>query len=225
VKLTSASPVQEAAQKTGLNIETKAVGIGTNIDNVVEDNDKSITRLTKQIDELTKLTKKVDELKGKKVDKTPKFNEDMITEHKDKVNDLNKKSKGNLLLSTAIILGTGNKDAISQLFDDPTETIKDIAIDTAATALLGPTGGLALVESLRPSPAQAAERKGDERPATQEELMRPVEKEALEGVADDERAIQEQMNITQMGEDFRREAERKSQLTLEDQMQMLQQGR
>ena len=225
VKLTSASPVQEAAQKTGLSLESKAVGIGTNIDNVVEDNNKSITRLTKQIDQLTELTKKVDELKGKKVDKTPKFNEDMITEHKDKVNDLNKKSKGNLLLSTAIILGTGNKDAISQLFDDPTETIKDIAIDTAATALLGPTGGLALVEALRPSPAQAAERKGDERPATQEELMRPVEKEALEGIADDERAIQEQMNITQMGEDFRREAERKSQLTLEDQMQMLQQGR
>ena len=55
--------------------------------------------------------------------------------------------------------------------------------------------------------------------------MRPVEKEALEGIADDERAIQEQMNITQMGEDFRREAERKSQLTLEEQMQMLQQGR
>ena len=191
----------------------------------MKDVDKSIKRVGAKIDELGQLQQKLDDITGKGKKQAPKFNEDMITEHKDKVNDLNKKSKGNLLLSTAIILGTGNKDAISQLFDDPTETIKDIAIDTAATALLGPTGGLALVESLRPSPAQAAERKGDERPATQEELMRPVEKEALEGVADDERAIQEQMNITQMGEDFRREAERKSQLTLEDQMQMLQQGR
>ena len=41
---------------------------------------------------------------------------------------------------------------------------------------------------------------------------------------DDERAIQEQMNITKMSEDFGREAERKSQLSLEEQMQMLNQG-
>jgi hypothetical protein len=225
VKLTSVSPVQEAAQKTGLDIETKSVGVGVAIDNVVEDNDKSINRLTKQIDQLTDLTKKVDELKGKKADKTPKFNEEMINEHKEKVNDLKSKSKGNLLLSTAILLTTGSREDIQKLFDDPTDTIKDIAVDTAATALLGPTGGLAVVEALRPSPAQAAERTGDEKPATQEELMRPVEKKALEGIADDERDIQEQMNITQMGEGFSREAERKSQLSLDQQMQILQQGR
>ena len=41
---------------------------------------------------------------------------------------------------------------------------------------------------------------------------------------DDERAIQEQMNIKKMSEDFGREAERKSQLSLEEQMQMLNQG-
>ena len=225
VKFKTTNPVDEILEDITLDVDTKEVGIGQSIDKIEKDVDKSIKRVGAKIDELGQLQQKLDDITGKGKKQTPKFNEDMITEHKDKVNDLNKKSKGNLLLSTAIILGTGNKDAISQLFDDPTEIIKDVVIDTAATAALGATGGLALVESLRPSPAQAAERKGDERPATQEELMRPVEKEALEGVADDERAIQEQMNITQMGEDFRREAERKSQLTLEDQMQMLQQGR
>jgi len=55
--------------------------------------------------------------------------------------------------------------------------------------------------------------------------MRPIEKKELETVADDEKAIQEQMNIRKMGEDFRREAERKSQLSLDEQMQLLNQGR
>ena len=41
---------------------------------------------------------------------------------------------------------------------------------------------------------------------------------------DDELAIQKQMNIKKMSEDFGREAERKSQLSLEEQMQMLNQG-
>ena len=43
-------------------------------------------------------------------------------------------------------------------------------------------------------------------------------KKELETVADDERAIQEQMNIRKMSEDFSREAERKSQLTLDEQI-------
>ena len=41
---------------------------------------------------------------------------------------------------------------------------------------------------------------------------------------DDELAIQKQMNIKKMSEDFGREAERKSQLSLDEQMQMLNQG-
>ena len=41
---------------------------------------------------------------------------------------------------------------------------------------------------------------------------------------DDELAIQKQMNIKKMSEDFGREAERKSQLSLEEQLQMLNQG-
>ena len=62
--------------------------------------------------------------------------------------------------------------------------------------------------------------------ATQEELMRPIQKRELETVADDERAIQEQMNIRKMSEDFSREAERKSQLTLDEQInEMLSQRR
>ena len=148
----------------------------------------------------------------------------MVDNHNKRIQDLKDKLKGNRLLETAIILGAG-AEGVKELFDDPADLIKDVAIDVGTTALLGPTGGLALVESLRPSTAFAAERTGDERPATQEELMRPIEKKELETVADDEKAIQEQMNIRKMGEDFRREAERKSQLSLDEQMQLLNQGR
>ena len=151
----------------------------------------------------------------------------MAKSHDDKVNKLKTKSRGNRLYELGLLLYATSQG--KELFDSEgaSELIRDVAIDTASTAILGPTGGLALVESLRPSPAFAAERTGakDERPATQEELMRPIQKKELETVADDERAIQEQMNIRKMSEDFRSEAERKSQLSLDEQMQILQQGR
>jgi hypothetical protein len=41
---------------------------------------------------------------------------------------------------------------------------------------------------------------------------------------DDELAIQKQMNIKKMSEDFSSEAERKSQLSLDEQMQLINQG-
>ena len=41
---------------------------------------------------------------------------------------------------------------------------------------------------------------------------------------DDELEVQQQMNIRKMGEDFSREAERKSQLSLDEQMQLINQG-
>ena len=64
------------------------------------------------------------------------------------------------------------------------------------------------------------------RPATQTELMRPIEKKALINVADDELEVQKQMNLKKQSEDFRREAERKSQLSLDEQInEMLSQRR
>lgn len=49
-------------------------------------------------------------------------------------------------------------------------------------------------------------------------------RKSISSQVDDELAIQKQMNITQMGEDFRRKAEKKSQLSLDEQMQLINQG-
>lgn len=59
--------------------------------------------------------------------------------------------------------------------------------------------------------------------ASQEEMMRPIQNPQLQAVADDERQLQEQMNMKNLTQDFRSEAERKSGLSLEDQMKILQQ--
>ena len=59
--------------------------------------------------------------------------------------------------------------------------------------------------------------------ASQEEMMRPIQNPQLQAVADDEKIIQEQMNLKKQSEDFRSEAERKKGLSLEDQMKILQQ--
>lgn len=56
------------------------------------------------------------------------------------------------------------------------------------------------------------------KPATQEELMRPIQKEALTSVADDELEVQKQMNLKKQSEDFRSKAEKKSQLSLDEQI-------
>jgi len=64
----------------------------------------------------------------------------------------------------------------------------------------------------------------DVKPAvSQEEMMRPIQNPQLQAVADDERAVQEQMNMQNLTQNFRSEAERKSDLSLEDQMKILQQ--
>lgn len=59
--------------------------------------------------------------------------------------------------------------------------------------------------------------------ASQEEMMRPIQNPQLQAVADDERQLQEQINMKNLTQDFRSEAERKSGLSLEDQMKILQQ--
>ena len=224
IKFDTPNVIDEAVAKSQINLENKSVGAGVAIENIVEDNEKQIGRLEKQLTKIEKLKTQADQLKGKQKNTQQTVNKEMVDNHNKRIQDLKDKLKGNRLLETAIILGAG-AEGVRELFDDPADLIKDVAIDVGTTALLGPTGGLALVESLRPSTAFAAERTGDERPATQEELMRPIEKKELETVADDEKAIQEQMNIRKMGEDFRREAERKSQLSLDEQMQLLNQGR
>ena len=84
-----------------------------------------------------------------------------------------------------------------------------------------------------PNPVAAAERDPYEPFKTKEQMGQEVidvfkERQFRQDITpqlDDERAIQEQMNIKKMSGDFRSEAERKSQLTLEEQMQSLQQGR
>ena len=224
VKFETPNPIKEAAQKTGLNLETKTIGVSNQIENIVEDNDKKIDRLETQVKKIQGLREQITE---NKTAKKNQVNEEMAKSHDDKVNKLKTKSRGNRLYELGLLLYATSQG--KELFDSEGvgELIRDVAIDTASTAILGPTGGLAVVESLRPSPAFAAERTGakNERPATQEELMRPIQKRELETVADDERAIQEQMNIRKMSEDFRSEAERKSQLSLGEQMQLLQQGR
>jgi hypothetical protein len=83
-----------------------------------------------------------------------------------------------------------------------------------------------------PNPVAAAERDPYEPFKTKEQMGQEVidvfkERQFRQDIApqlDDELAIQKQMNIKKMSEDFGREAERKSQLSLEEQMQMLNQG-
>jgi hypothetical protein len=58
-KLTTPSPVEEAAQKTGLNLETKAVQVGANVENVLKDTDKQIGKLEGQLDKLKGLQTEV----------------------------------------------------------------------------------------------------------------------------------------------------------------------
>ena len=98
--------------------------------------------------------------------------------------------------------------------------------------LVAKYGPQAMKETFGATTVGKAELTGTEKPMTQN-FMKTQEDTALEksfrdtmaGQLDDEKDIQEQMNIRRMGEGFRGEAERKSQLTLDEQMQLLNQGR
>ena len=93
-------------------------------------------------------------------------------------------------------------------------------------------GPEAIKETFGATTVGKAELTGTEKPMTQN-FMKTQEDIGLEksfrdtmaGQLDDEKDIQEQMNIRGMGEGFRGEAERKSQLTLDEQMQLLNQRR
>lgn len=89
-KLTTPSPVEEAAQKTGLDLETKSVQVGANVQNVLKDTDKQIGRLEGQLDKLQGLQTQVEDLKkGSKTKKslleTPSSSDDISQSIKDKL--------------------------------------------------------------------------------------------------------------------------------------------
>ena len=62
-KLTTPNVVEEAAQKTGLNLEAKSVQVGANVENVLKDTDKKIGQLEGQLGKLEGLKTQVDNLK------------------------------------------------------------------------------------------------------------------------------------------------------------------
>ncbi len=89
-KLVTPSPVEEAAQKTGLNLETKSVQVGANVDNLLKDTNKNIGQLEKQLDKLQGLQTQVDDLKKdsktkKSLLETPSSSDDISQSIKDKL--------------------------------------------------------------------------------------------------------------------------------------------
>jgi hypothetical protein len=89
-KLMTPNPVEEAAQKTGLNLETKSVQVGANVENVLKDTDKKIGQLEGQLDKLQGLQNQVEDLKkGSKTKKslleTPSSPDDISQSIKDKL--------------------------------------------------------------------------------------------------------------------------------------------
>jgi hypothetical protein len=89
-KLMTPNPVEEAAQKTGLNLETKSVQVGANVQNVLKDTDKQIGRLEGQLNKLQGLQTQVEDLKkGSKTKKslleTPSSSDDISQSIKDKL--------------------------------------------------------------------------------------------------------------------------------------------
>ncbi len=146
-KLTTPSPVQEAAQKTGLNLETKAVQVGANVENVVKDTDKQIGKLEGQIDKLKNLQTQVGELKGKKQSnpfEAPKSSEDLSQSIKDKLAKFGIKL-GKLGVGATLV------EAGRQLVTDPAAFAKDVVVDTALERGLGTGPGAVVGVSLAPT--------------------------------------------------------------------------
>jgi len=68
-KLTTPNVVEEAAQKTGLNLETKTAEVSANVDTTIKDTDKKIKRLETQLSKLENLQTQVDDFKNVKTGK------------------------------------------------------------------------------------------------------------------------------------------------------------
>tara|TARA_R100001460_G_scaffold40683_3_gene75960 strand:- start:2132 stop:3745 length:1614 start_codon:yes stop_codon:yes gene_type:complete len=146
-KLTTPSPVQEAAQKTGLNLETKAVQVGANVENVVKDTDKQIGKLEGQLGKLQNLQTQVDELKGKKQSnpfEAPKSSGDLSQSIKDKL------AKFGIKLGK-VVTGAIGVEAARQLVTDPAAFAKDVVIDTALERGIGTGPGAVVGFSLAPT--------------------------------------------------------------------------
>ena len=146
-KLTTPSPVEEAAQKTGLNLETKAVQVGANVENVVKDTDKQIGKLEGQLGKLQNLQTQVDELKGKKQSnpfEAPKSSGDLSQSIKDKL------AKFGIKLGK-VVTGAIGVEAARQLVTDPAAFAKDVVIDTALERGIGTGPGAVVGFSLAPT--------------------------------------------------------------------------
>lgn len=155
VKLTSPSPIEEAAQKTGLDLETRSVQVGANVQNVLKDTDKQIGRLEGQLDKLQGLQTQVDDLKKggkqKSAFEPPSSSADLSQSIKDKL------GKFGIILGkitdkgTKAIAGAIGVEAVRQAVTDPAAFAKDVVVDTALERGLGLGPGAAVGFALSPT--------------------------------------------------------------------------
>tara|TARA_Y100000114_G_scaffold118102_1_gene112548 strand:- start:33 stop:1742 length:1710 start_codon:yes stop_codon:yes gene_type:complete len=155
VKLTSTNPVEEAIQKTGLNLETKSVQVGANVQNVLKDTDKQIGRLEGQLDKLQGLQTQVEDLKkGSKTKKslleTPSSPDDISQSIKDKLGKFGI-SLGKIAdKGTKVLAGAIGVEAVRQLTTDPVAFAKDVVVETALEKGLGTGPGAFVGFALSP---------------------------------------------------------------------------
>ena len=125
-------------------------------------------------------------------------------------------------------------DAKNEGYDDEEATTRALLL-TASDVTPGIAEAKFAYEAFLPKTAGAAEldpfeafKSDDQIISEQEEMQAKADesyfRESISPQLDDELDVQKQMNIKEMGASFRREAERKSQLSLDEQMQMLNQG-
>ena len=155
-KLTTPNPVEEAAQKTGLNLETKSVQVGANVQNVLKDTDKQIGRLEGQLDKLQGLQTQVEDLKkGSKTKKslleTPSSSDDISQSIKDKLGKFGI-SLGKIAdKGTKVLAGAIGVEAVRQLTTDPAAFAKDVVVETALEKGLGTGPGAFVGFALSPT--------------------------------------------------------------------------
>lgn len=154
-KLVTPTPIQEAAQKTGLNLETKSVEVGANVQNVLKDTDQQIGRLEGQLDKLQGLQTQVEDLKkGSKTKKslleTPSSPDDISQSIKDKLGKFGI-SLGKIAdKGTKVLAGAIGVEAVRQLTTDPVAFAKDVVVETALEKGLGTGPGAFVGFALSP---------------------------------------------------------------------------
>ena len=154
-KLATPSPVEEAAQKTGLDLETKSVQLGANVQNVLKDTDKQIGRLEGQLSKLQGLQTQVDDLKKggkqKSAFEPPSSSADLSQSIKDKL------GKFGIILGkitdkgTKALAGAIGVEAVRQLVTEPAAFAKDVIVDTALERAVGLGPGAAVGFAMSPT--------------------------------------------------------------------------